>query len=171
MRTSPWLVLPVAVLSSSAYATSYLTVEQAQQLMFPGAQLAESFVTLSNEQRQQIERLAGVAVSRPQIRAWRAPAGGLFIVDEVVGKHELITYALGLNADGSVRQVEILDYRESYGWEIRNQNWRHQFVGKTPADPLRLDKDIRNISGATMSCRHVTEGVKRLLATYAVALQ
>jgi hypothetical protein len=28
--------------------------------------------------------------------------------DEVVGKHEFITWALALNADGSVRQIEIL---------------------------------------------------------------
>jgi Na+-translocating ferredoxin:NAD+ oxidoreductase RnfG subunit len=139
--------------------------------MFPGAPLAASFVTLTADQQRQIEQLAGVPASRPQLRVWRAPTGGLFIVDEVIGKHELITYALGLNADGSVRQIEILDYRESYGWEIRNQNWRHQFVGKTTADPVRLDRDIRNISGATMSCRHVTEGVKRLLAAYAVALK
>jgi hypothetical protein len=171
MRTSPWLVVPITVVSSSAYATTYLTVQQAQQLIFPGAQLAESVVTLTADQQLQIGQLAGIPVQRPQIRLWRAPDGGVFIVDEVIGKHEFITYALGLNADGSVRQIEILDYRESYGWEIRNQNWRHQFVGKTAADPLRLDKDVRNISGATMSCRHVTEGVKRLLAAYAVALK
>jgi FMN-binding protein len=44
-----------------------------------------------------------------------------------------------------------------------------QFVGKTASAPLKLDADIRNISGATLSSRHVTEGVRRLLATYEVA--
>jgi hypothetical protein len=165
------MLLPTAVVSTSAYATTYLTVEQAQQAIFPGAKLEQAFVALTADQQREIERLAGMPVPRREIRAWRVPGGGLFIVDDVVGKHELITYALGLNADGSVRQIEILDYRESYGWEIRNPNWRRQFVGKTPADPVRLDKDIRNISGATMSCRHLTEGVKRLLAAYAVALK
>ena len=115
--------------------------------------------------------MTGASVPHRPVRAWRVTGGGTFIVDEAVGKHEAITYAVGINADGSVRQVEILDYRESYGWEIRNPAWRHQFVGKTAADPVRLDKDIRNISGATLSCRHVTEGVQRLLATYAVALR
>ena len=36
-----------------------------------------------------------------------------------------------------------------------------------------LTEDFRtlsNISGATLSCRHVTDGVKRLLATYALVL-
>jgi outer membrane murein-binding lipoprotein Lpp len=31
--------------------------------------------------------------------------------------------------------------------------------------------DIRNISGATLSSRHVTEGIKRVLATYEVCLK
>jgi hypothetical protein len=171
MQMSPWLLLPVAVVSTSAYATTYLSVEQAQQAMYPGVKLTEAFLTVTAEQQRQIEQLAGTPMPRREIRLWRAPAGGVFIVDDVVGKHEFITYALALDADGSIRQIEILDYRESYGWEIRNANWRRQFVGKTPADPVRLDKDIRNISGATMSCRHVTEGVKRLLAAYAVALK
>jgi hypothetical protein len=171
MRASTWVWLPVAAVSASAYATSYLTVEQAQQVIFPGAKLIEAFVTLSDAQQRQIETMTGVQVPRKEIRIWRVSSGGFFFVDEVVGKHEFITYAMGLNADGSVRQIEILDYRESYGYEIRNQNWRRQFVGKSSADTLRLDQDIRNISGATLSCRHLTEGVRRLLASYAIAIK
>jgi hypothetical protein len=171
MRTSTWLWLPVAAVSTSVYATAYLTVEQAQQVIFPGAKLVEAFVTLTDAQQQQVERTTGVNVPRKEIKVWRVSAGGFFIVDEVVGKHEFITYAIGLNADGSVKQIEILNYRESYGYEIRNQNWRRQFVGKTNADTLRLDQDIGNISGATLSCRHLTEGVRRLLASYAIALK
>ena len=91
---------------------------------------------------------------------------GYFIIDEVYGKHEYITYAVALEADGRVRQIEILVYRESYGYEIRNPAWRAQFIGKKHGDPVSLDEDIKNISGATMSCRHISQGVKRLLATY-----
>jgi len=102
---------------------------------------------------------------------WRVSTGGFFILDEVVGKHEFITYALGLNADGSVRQIEVMDYRESYGYEIRNAEWRKQFIDKRDGDPLKLDVDIKNIGGATLSCRHIADGVKRLLAFYDVALK
>jgi Na+-translocating ferredoxin:NAD+ oxidoreductase RnfG subunit len=89
---------------------------------------------------------------------------GAVVVDEVVGKFELITYAVGLSADGTVKQVEILSYRESHGHEIRLPAWRKQFVGKTAASPLQVGEDIANISGATLSCKHVTDGVKRIVA-------
>jgi hypothetical protein len=36
---------------------------------------------------------------------------------------------------------------------------------------LKLDSDIKNISGATLSCRHITDGVKRLLSFYEIALK
>jgi len=99
-------------------------------------------------------------------RVWRVSTGDWFIVDQVLGKHELITYALGIDPQGRARGIEILEYRESHGGEVRDAAWRAQFAGKSAADPLQLDRDIRNISGATLSCRHVTDGVKRLLKLY-----
>jgi Na+-transporting NADH:ubiquinone oxidoreductase subunit C len=157
--------------ATPGYAVQYLSVEQAQRLMFgAGASFERRDVTLSQEMAREIEKNSGVKVSRLQQPWWRVSgqgtAGGHFIVDEVIGKHEFITYAVALGESGAVRQIEILDYRENYGFEVRNPAWRAQFVGKTRADPLSLDADIRNISGATLSCRHISEGVKRLLATY-----
>jgi Na+-transporting NADH:ubiquinone oxidoreductase subunit NqrC len=64
-----------------------------------------------------------------------------------------------------------MDYRETYGYQIRNPAWRKQFVGKTYQSDLKLDKDIMNISGATLSCRHITDGVKRLLSFYELVLK
>ena len=107
-------------------------------------------------------------------RVWKVHAGertqGWFIVDEVIGKVELITYGVALDANGTIRSLDVLAYRESHGDAIRLAAWRAQFAGKRPGDPVRLDADIRNISGATLSCRHVTEGVRRLLLLYANAL-
>ena len=65
---------------------------------------------------------------------------------------------------GRVHRVDILQYRESYGGEVRSPSWLAQFVGKTSASPLQVGNDIRNISGATLSSHHVTEGVKRIMA-------
>ena len=170
-RLSAWTLLPAAAIVTSAYATTYLTVEEAQGAIFPGAKLIPVPLTLTNAQVREIEKRADVSVRNREPRVWRVDGGGLFIVDEVLGKHEFITYAIGLNPDGTVRAIEVMDYRESYGYEIRHEAWRWQFVGMTAADPLKLDRDIKNISGATLSCRHIADGVKRVLATYDVALK
>lgn len=92
---------------------------------------------------------------------------GTFFVDAVIGKQDYIGYALALDAQGRVLRLDVLDYRETHGWEIRNERWRAQFAGKSAADPVQLGQDIANISGATLSCRHVTDGVRRLLALHA----
>ena len=136
----------------AAHAAVYLSVEQAQQVIFPGATFVPSG-------------------ANGEARIWRVPGAGWFFVDRVIGKHDFITYALGLDASGKVRAIEIMEYRESYGYEVRTPGWRQQFVGKSAADSVRLGDDIRNISGATLSCRHVTAGVKRLLTVYETGLK
>ena len=158
------------ILGGPAYAKVYLSVEQAQALLFPGATFQPDSRTLSDEQAKAIEHASGVPVRNRQLKLWRVSTGGWFIVDEVVGKHEFIPIAVALDQNGAVKGIEILEYREAYGGQVREQEWLQQFTGKRPGSKLRLEKDIRNISGATLSCKHVTDGVSRLLATYAVLL-
>lgn len=165
LLTVPALIAPAAV-----YAKVYLSVEQAQALMFPQTSLTPDFRTLTEDQAKQIKRDSRVNVLNRELKAWRVDGGGWFIIDQVLGKHEFITYAVGLDAQGAVKQIEILEYRESYGDQIRNPQWRAQFYGKQHGATLKLDDDIKNISGATLSCRHITDGVKRLLSTYALVL-
>lgn len=160
----------LAVAAPNAYATVYLTTEQAQALMFPGEALQPSFRKITPDQRAAIRRESGGSPLSDDLKAWRAASGGWFIVDEVVGKHEFITYALSLDASGGIKSVEVLDYRETYGYEIREPAWRAQFVGKHHGAKLTLGNDIRNISGATLSCKHMADGIRRLLAIYAIVL-
>jgi Na+-translocating ferredoxin:NAD+ oxidoreductase RnfG subunit len=167
-----FVALPIsALIAPSTFAVQYLNVEQAQKAIFPGKTFTAAPVKLTTVQRKAIEQAGGVRVLHDEQQVWRVSGGSWFIVDEVVGKHEFITYAAGLTADGSVKQIEVMDYRETYGGQIRDQKWRAQFVGKTSKSTLKLDSDIKNISGATLSCRHITDGVKRLLAFYEVALK
>lgn len=162
-----WLAPLPALFAGPALGESFLTVEQAQALLFPGEPMARLQVALSAAQVDAIEAASGKAVRDRAPKVWRAGGGGWFFVDQVIGKHEFITYALALDAGGKVRGVEVLDYRETYGGEVRNARWRAQFTGKQLGAPLKLGKDIANISGATLSCRNLTDGVRRLLATHA----
>jgi len=75
----------------------------------------------------------------------------------------MITYALAINANGTIKGIEIITYQESYGYEVAEASWRSQFHGKSVASTLKLNSDIKNISGATLSCKHLTDGVKRLM--------
>ena len=167
-----YLAAPALIVSSAAaYATQYLTVEQAQQIMFgPSAGFERRDLKIDKQTAREIEARSGVRVHVPEQPFWEVRQNGAltgyFLVDEVIGKHELITYAVSLTVAGRVKQIEILEYRENYGYEIRNPAWRAQFAGKGTGDSVKLDVDIKNISGATLSCRHVTEGVRRLLTTY-----
>jgi len=166
------LLIPLSplALAAPAYAVTYLTVEQAQTLMFEGSVLTRDFRVLTPAQVQAIESDSGVKVADAQLNAWRDGTGGWFLLDQVIGKHEFIHYAVALDANGAVRQLEILDYHESYGGEVHLPAWRRQFIGKHHGSPLQLNSDIKNISGATLSCGHVTDGVRRLLSTYALVL-
>jgi Na+-translocating ferredoxin:NAD+ oxidoreductase RnfG subunit len=165
-----FLLIPIASLTicSPAHAAVYLTVEQAQALMFPNAWFTPDFRTLTDAQVAAIEKDSGVNVRNRTLQVWRVSTGGWFIADDVVGKHEFIPFVLGLDQRGVVTGIEILEYRESYGYEIRDRNRRAQFTGKTRGAKLTLNEDIQNISGATLSSRHITDRVKRLLSTYAI---
>lgn len=181
MSPSPaWLIVPALVAPmaaiSPAYAVQYMTTEAAQKVMFPDASafIAHS-VRLTDAQKNAVEKAARLRMRFPEQPVWQVMAegkpAGWFVLDEVYGKHEFITYAVALDASGAVRGVEILDYRETHGGEIRNPKWRAQFNGARHDAALTLDADIQNISGATLSCKHIAEGVRRVLAIHAVALK
>ena len=172
-----YLTVPMAgVAAVSAHATVYHSVESAQRACFPeGPSFVAADITLTKVQMRSIEKATGVRVRLNTQRVWRVEQqgalAGWFLVDEVLGKHDYITYALALTPDGAVRSIEVMDYRENYGYEVRNADWRIQFLGKTKADPVQLNADIKNITGATLSCRHVSEGVKRLLFLHDLVLK
>ena len=172
-----WL-LPVASIAISipAHATQYLSVEQAERLCFPEAtEFVASHIVFKPSDVAAIERQSGQKVRTRGEQVWRAMAGGqlagFFFVDYVIGKHEVIDYAVALDAAGKVRRVEILQYRESYGSEVANHDWLTQFVGKGGGDSLVPGRDVTIISGATLSSRHVTEGIKRVLAIHDLLLR
>jgi len=177
MSARDWSVflIPVVSLSTPVLAADYLTVAQAQTLLFPAAKaFADQPLKLSDADRDRIKAESGLRQRWDEQKVWRAERDGQlqgwFIVDEVIGKHEFITYAAAISPDGHVLGIEILTYRETHGGQVRDAAWRKQFVGKAITDPFKLDQDVSNISGATLSCRNVMDGVKRLLAIHKLFL-
>ena len=159
-----------------ALAEHYLSVAEAQKICFPNADTFQAQqLRLSADQSKTIEQKSGGKVRKTEIHFSIAQKDsntiGVLMVDQVVGKHELIDYAVAISPEGKVLQVEILEYREHYGGEIQKSQWRAQFKGKTAASKLKLNKDMYNISGATISCRNVIDGVRRELATFELVVR
>lgn len=120
-----------------------------------------------------IERIYGPGVRVDTVRVDSAAvyrvsrSGALLGFAEVLnskGKDRPITYLVATDSADALRDVDILVYREPRGGEVAYEPWRKQFRGKSVKDPLQVGKDVRNISGATISVHSVTRGVRGALA-------
>ena len=157
-------------------AADYLSVADAQRALFPKAdRFVEVALSLTPAQHAQVAALAGPQPPHRSLRAFQARAAdavlGYVFVDEVIGKEDFITYAAAIDGAGRLGPLEVLSYRESHGGEIRNESWRRQFAGRERLGELTVSTDIKNIAGATLSCEHVTQGVRWLMALWQVALR
>ena len=170
------IVAAVAAPVSVTIAATYLTAEAAQKALFPSADFFIPVVLmLTDEQKRAVAAASGTQAPHGELRVWAAKRGddvlGHVFIDNVIGREDFITYAVGVGADGKLLPVEILDYRESHGGEIRNKAWLAQFAGRSEPSQLRIHADIKNIAGATLSSEHVTAGVRRILALWSTALR
>jgi hypothetical protein len=165
-------LLPVPIV----VAADYLSVDAAQKAVYPNADaFQEVLLTRKPEQQQALQARAGPQPPHGMTRVWSATRNGVLLghvfVDEVIGRQALITYAVGIDAGGVLGNLEIMAYRESHGGEIRNPAWRGQFAHRSELEQLRFRTDIKNISGATLSSEHVTQGVRWLLVLWQSTLR
>lgn len=119
-----------------------------------------------------VRRVFGAGVRADTLATTRGPVlrllrgdsvVGFAAVRQVMGKDLPITFLVAVDPAGTIRDVDILVYREPYGGEVAYESWRRQFRGRTSADSVRIGRPIRNISGATISSHAVTDGVRRTL--------
>jgi hypothetical protein len=164
------------LLAPVAHAKRYLTRGQAEKICFPKADTIEwQSHRYTPAQIMAIRAASGLKVIDPGL--WYGVALkdkkviGVLVFDRASGKHEFIDYVIALTPAGKVRQIEILEYRESWGHEIRRAGWRKQFVNKDTQSKLKLHDGIHNIAGATISCRNVTDGVRRTCHAWHVVLR
>ena len=154
-------------------ARVYLTPEEALEIAFPHADAVERKLEIVlPDKKARIEELSHAGKVSRIFRYYAgiqngAPVGYAVIAD-ASGKNRSFTFLLVVGPTGSVKMVEILSYHDTHGMEVRQGWFREQYKGKTVADPIRLNEDIRNVSGATLSCRALTEGVRIALASLTI---
>lgn len=153
------------------HAEQFYTIDEAREALWGDMPMEAMPITLTKEQMKSIKKASKTRVRTDKIQAWNTENGGWYIVDQVVGKHEMIDMGVAINPDGSIKGLKVMYYRETYGDEVKHPKWLAQFIGRTHSEHLKLDKQIDNISGATLSCRHITDGVNRWTHTWDQVLQ
>ena len=150
------------------FAEVYLTEDAALKLMFPTSErIRKDVIRLTPEKKTQIEERIGWKFPEELFEIYigetHEQIDGYALIQNTIGKHKPMTYMAGIDHSGHVSNVELLVFRESRGSEVRTKRFNVQYEGKTVLDPVRINKDIINISGATMSVRSMSAGIKRAL--------
>ena len=162
----PLLCLSLLGTITVVHADVFLTVEQAKEELLADTPMHEVQVVLSDDQVEAIEDASEMRVISSKLKAWKTENNEWFLVDQVIGKHEMIDMAVAIDNSGKIIGLRVLQYVESYGSEVRYIKWLNQFNGRDTSEKLLLDNQIDNISGATLSCRHITDGVNRWTHTW-----
>jgi len=149
-------------------AEAFMSEEDGVKIMLPKSErIRKDVIKLSPEKKTQIEERIGWKFPEQSFEVYIGETGtevdGYALVQNTIGKHKPMTYMVGVDSKGHVSDVELLVFRESRGSEIRQKRFNAQYEGKTVLDPVRINKDIINISGATMSVRSMSAGIKRVL--------
>lgn len=161
-----WLLLPARLHGQEVL----LAPQQALKEIFPEvARTVEDRRALSPAVRTRLERDLGRRIDDDTLVVLRVydAAGelrGYAVQSEEIGKYRPITFMVGVTPAMAVRDVAVLVYRESRGGDVRRERFLRQYRGKRARDPIDVNRDIINISGATISVRSMNAGVKRVLA-------
>jgi hypothetical protein len=151
--------------------TVYLTLDQAPARLFPGAQIERKEAIATHEFHEKLE----VKLGRVKPTVWEQKyvtftarqgselLGYAVVVDEI-GKVNPFTLIVSATPDFAVRDVALMVYREPRGGEITQKRFLAQYKGKRSSDPIRLDRDIVGISGATLSVHGANRAVHKALA-------
>lgn len=151
-----------------SHAEVFMSEEDAVKTMLPNSQrVRKEVIRLSQEKKELIEQRIGWKFPEDTFELYIGDTDdkidGYAMVHNTIGKHKHMTYMVGVDAKGACSDVELLVFREAKGSEVGRKRFNSQYEGKTVSDPIRINKDIINISGATMSVRSISAGVKRVL--------
>ena len=147
----------------------YLTEEQALREVFPHCdEILFNVVPLTKEEKSQLQNKLRRKIYEDFFIVYMGiksgEVTGYAIITEEIGKFHPYTFVVSVDLKGKIDKIAILVYRESRGAEIGKKRFLYQFKGKSLKNKIRINRDIINISGATMSVVTMCKGVKKILA-------
>jgi len=146
----------------------FMTEEEAVKTILPKSQrIHKEMIRLTPEKKELIEQRIGWKFPEESFDLYIGETGdkidGYAMIHNTIGKYKHMTYMVGVDPNGTCTDVELLVFRDAKGSEVGKKRFNSQYDGRTVSDPIRINKDIINISGATMSVRSMSAGVKRVL--------
>ena len=152
-------MLTIAPVSPAAAGGVYQEPDAFINQVFDNAPPKPQVLWLNKELKAQIVDILDHKYKGLRVRYWQQDLDNkrrtAWILDEI-GKEKPITVGLVVN-DQKIELVKVLVFRESRGWEVRHDFFTKQFEQAALKDNNRLDKNIDNISGATLSVRALTK--------------
>lgn len=153
------------------YAKVLCGVEDALKTMLPNAQnIKEEVKILTEEQKKIIWEKAEIEFDPELDKEFRFFIGtsnghvtGYTLEDTVKGKWGPIHYMLALDPKGKITDAMVLEYQERRGAPVAGRRFLEQFMGKTINDKIKLKSDIKGVSGATISSRGMSNGIRKLV--------
>ena len=147
----------------------YLTEEQALREVFSHCdEILFNVVPLTKEEKSQLQNKLRRKIYEDFFVVYMGiksgEVTGYAIITEEIGKFHPYTFVVSVDLMGEIDKIAILVYRESRGSEIAKKRFLYQFKGKSLKNKIRINRDIINISGATMSVVTMCKGVKKILA-------
>jgi len=163
----------------SIVKTSFPQVLQTKQAIFEtvfsaDTEIERNTIFLTEAQVQQIEKLAKSKVESKMVNYYIGKSNselqGYVFFDTHIIRTMPETFVVVINPDGDIDLVEILAFYEPKDY-LPPKKWLKLFNGKSLSDDMRIKREIPNISGATISTNTITSGIRRILATFQVAVR
>ncbi len=155
-----------------AYGKEFKRPEQALSQIYPGSQVEVKNIVLTKEQQEQIQKSSGVKMDTRLTFWYIVKRGGQVVAYGYADVHrvrthpELVLYTI--TPDGKIDVVEVLAFHEPLEY-MPEEQWLKLFAGKhLQRDPIRLKKDIPNMTGATLTARAITDNARKVLAMWQV---
>ena len=131
-----------------------------------------SYLELTPEIKREIENASQQRFFRDKIYYWSIIRNdstvAIAALDNVMGKAMPITVLVIFEPSGAILKAEIVKYRESIGGEVSNANWLIQFAGLHQDEFNDPNTRIDGISGATISVKAVSKGIKKMSLLYPI---
>lgn len=134
---------------AAAASETYMQPETFVARAFEGAPPTPDTVWLIGDLGERAAAILEHPPRRLRERYWLENDRSVWVLEEI-GKERPITVGW-IVENGEIVSTEILVYRESRGWEVRYPFFKRQFRHARLAADRHLDREIDNISGATLS--------------------